>query len=450
MSLFGQIRDFANGISGMGGRGDHGGAQFTIREPIGHETIAAIMSQVRLVRRAVEAAPKDIIRAWRTFEEDDAKFQAIEDRFNYEERLEEALIYAAAFGGAFIIPKYDGRFVGLRNMQRPFVQPPPGSLLGFRVFKPCELSAESENRGDAERQDNGLPVLYSIERHADRKKIFNRDALKIHHTWVQPVHGEKLMTKGRFYGKSCEFLLGNSMVDGIYGDLCRDAAGLAALSHLLARANIDVLSGPGIAKQIKDCSTPEEAQKVILQAMTRAATGIQAASNTQPMVIDSMEELKRHGLGAGAAGAVSMSEALTARLIASTGVPRTKLMGEQSKGLNNGGEVDLKYYYDDVASMRRRRAKAPMAWMDGLIAADTEETMPKWKFGDLWQRTEKEIAETDKIISERDKNYLQGDLPLVKTKIAEDLARRGVYNFTEGEIGEIKLTEGSLDLDGAT
>ena len=449
MSIFGQIRDFANGISGMGGRGDHGGAQFTIREPISHETIAAIMSQVRLVRRAVEAAPKDIIRAWRVFDNDDSKYQEIEDRFDYEEILEEALIYAAAFGGAFIVPKYDGRYVGLNNMQRPFVQPPPDSLIGFRVFKPCELTAESVNRADAERQDNGLPMIYGIDRNTEKRRTFRRDKIKIHHTWVQPMHGEKLMTAGRFYGKSCEFLLGNSMVDGIYGDLCRDAAAHNALSHLLAKANIDVLKGPGIAKQIRDCSTTQEAQQVIIQAMTRAATGIQSASNTQPMVIDSTETLERHGLGAGASAAVSMAEALTARLIASTGVPRTKILGEQAKGLNNGGEVDLKYYYDDVAAMRRRRAKKPMSWMDGLIAADTGETFPVWKFGDLWQRTEKEIAETEKVRSERDKNYLQGDLPLVKTKIAEDLQRRGVYDFTEGEIGEIKLTEGSLDLDGA-
>lgn len=435
MSFLNKIMSFMNGKSGMGGEGDQSGGQYTARPRLQAHLIEQIMRTQPLVRMAIEAAPEDIVRAWRVYESADDEWQDIEDEYDLEATMERALIYADAYGGALLVPRYDEGAVSLEQMGLPAFKPRRGSLIGFRVYLPQQLRDYARRTAEVKLQANGLPEIYAIKKNGTATEV------PIHSSWTIPVFGAFLtdtLTSGRT-SVTCENKFGESKVDMIFDDMTRDIAGLHAISHLLSKSIIDTLSIPGLAEAISNCSDAEKAG-ALMGATNRALAGVQGASAYQPMLIDKNEELKRQQLS-GAQGFSSMSTVLSDRFLAATGVPRTRLVGEQSKGLNNGGESDLKNWYDRVGTVRRRRLKIPLREIDKLIAHDTGKTTPRWKFGNLWELTRTQEADIDKKNAETDQIYMNADVPFIQTAVAYRIQKR--YRLTEEQLADIRETDGA-------
>jgi len=321
-------------------------------------------------------------------------------------------------------------------MGRPFRDPPSGSLLGFKIYKPHELRDFNRNGTQTERQENGLPVLYDIG-----KNRRGNSAVPIHYSWTIPFFGPYSSVKTSIgHGHAtCEELFGESKIDMVYDDFINDGAGLRSISHLLNKSSIDVLKLPGLGRALSECST-DTGQQALSQAMSRAALGVQGASAFQPMIIDGDEDMKRMQLS-GAQGIASMSQVLTDRFVGSTRVPRTILLGEQANGINNGGEADMEIFNDRSGAFRRRRLTVPLRAIDNFISIDQATEVPPWTYGELKTLNAKQRAECDNKNAETDRIYFEMDIPFIKTKISERLQLR--YGFTDDELREIAITEGA-------
>jgi len=423
-----------NRLTGQGGTGDHGmPGDFAMRPPKSPHEIEALLEFAPLIRTAVEAMPEDIVRVWRTYPEGADKWVNANEAADLIGTAERALIYAEAFGGAIIMARYDRGAVPVSALEMPFRQPRKGALLGFKVFAPHQINASGRRNG--ERQANGLPVWYQL-------KDATGQAFEVHHSWTLPVWGptsyRTTSTAGTLHG-----LLGQSRVDLIYDDFARMASGLQSMMHALAKANIDVLKVQGLADALAKCSTTEQMQEQLYGMLQSHTHTIQGANTYQPMVIDSAEALERHN--ASTANAAPAMSTLIDMFVAATRIPRTRLLGEQSKGIGNGGDADLTHYYDRCGTMRERRLTPLLNWADALIAADQSLSATMWEYAPLWTPTAKERAEVDKIDADIDAAYSALDIPFIRTKVALRLAESGRYNFTEAEIAEIAASDGPID-----
>lgn len=429
-----------NRITGMGGDGDHSARGEVVgRQSLDPAQIAELLNHAPMVRTACEAMGEDIVRAWRKLPETGTKWLTAEEALNYRDAVERALFYAEAFGGAFVIPRFAISVAGATQMVAPFRQPRAGTLLGFRVAAPHQLRRSTKRTTNPTQGEHDLPTWFEMGAPE------GGESLEIHHSWIYPFKGAMQVpsqfetgNRDNLHGK-----LGLSKVDLIYDDFARALAGLSGLSHLLVKASIDVFKIVGLAEAIRKCNTVEDVQKELMQLLQMTTFTLKGANIYQPMLIDSEEEMERKGLQA--TGADGIATKLLDVFVAATRIPRTRLLGEQSKGLGNGGEADLTNYYDRCGSIRERRVTPLLNWMDELAAADRGLTGINWDFAPLWQLSEKERADIEAKRAETDAKYMGMDIPFMPGRIVRRLAETSTYSFSAEQVAAIEETDGVIE-----
>lgn len=419
MSLFSQLSNWWNGNTGQGSFGDHGGApQVAVRPPKAVEEIAELLAHAPLLRNVCEAYAEDITRAWRTHTNDAVAWTAIEEEFEFRDVAEQLMFFAEGFGGAYLLPRFASSVAtvsALRRQRKPLER----GFLGFKVLAQHEVR-RAPNTQDRT-QPNGLPEYYVLN------EIPN---VVIHHSWFLPLRGPTKVPSAIRYtsGHTDSPQLGQSRVDIVYDDFARMASSHASLAHILIKGNIDVLGIVGLAEAMSRCDTTEqmsaELQKLVLQA-TATITG---ANTFQPMVIDAEEKLERKS--GNHTGAADLAQQLMSVYVAATKIPRTRLLGEQAKGLGNGGEADLLSYYDRVATYRERRITRVLNWMDTVVAPTR---VTAWEYNPLWELSSTDIATIEKTRAETDKVYIEAGIPGIVDAVKQRLTLHGQYTFTGTE-----------------
>ncbi len=439
------LAKFLNPKSGAGGDGDMGGGVLLGKSRLTAHTIELLLRSEPFMRTAMEIMGEDVIRAWRTFPKEKGEvssYHKLEADLDFKKTLLRALYWTDAFGGALIVPRYDKESVGLEDMAGEFdPDEVEGELLGWKVYAPHHLKPWAPNgaREVPVQAVNGLPETYEVKTSDGTQEI------KIHHSWTIPMFGLMSSETPKMSGNSCHGMFGESRADLIFTHMSRAVGGLQNMAHLLEKSNIDVLKVAGLAAALAECTTTEEIRKTVSQVLQRAEASVQVASNKQPMVLDESESLDREGLSTGADAAVKMTDTLVNAYVSATRLPRTKLMGEQAKGLNNGGEVDLTHYYNRVEGIREDRCTRVLNSMDEIVSSSLGQEAPPWQFGSLTSVTPKDKAEIEAKRAQRDKHYADIDLPFARTKIATELDRAGVYDFTDQELADIKASDGPID-----
>lgn len=96
------------------------------------------------------------------------------------------------------------------------------------------------------------------------------------------------------------------------------------------------------------------------------------------------------------------------RLAAALRMPLTVLMGTSPAGLNATGESDSRNWYDQVEAYREQVLKPRLRRVVRLVAAGLKLDPLAWDvcFPSLWQPSDKELAETRKLVAEADKIYV--------------------------------------------
>jgi len=100
-------------------------------------------------------------------------------------------------------------------------------------------------------------------------------------------------------------------------------------------------------------------------------------------------------------------------LSAVTGTPYTLLMGQAPAGLSATGASDIRFWYDNIRSEQVDRLQKNMEIITRLVMLSKSgptggKEIENWsiEFNPLWQPTEKERAETRKMIAETDAIYI--------------------------------------------
>jgi phage-related protein (TIGR01555 family) len=100
------------------------------------------------------------------------------------------------------------------------------------------------------------------------------------------------------------------------------------------------------------------------------------------------------------------------RVAAAARMPVTVLMGQSPAGMNATGESDLRIWYDEIKDYQKDSLQDPIERFYRLVfsAEDFSAEEPEgWelRFGRLWQMSDKEQAEVEKITAEKDAIYIR-------------------------------------------
>jgi phage-related protein (TIGR01555 family) len=361
------------------------------------------------MRIVCEIYAEDITRAWRKHISSAQRWMQVEEQFEIRDLTEKAIFYAEAYGGAFIIPRYSESVVSGNDMARPRPVKKQG-LLGFTVYTQYQLRPASQTTDL--RQPNGLPMFYTIE---------GLPNVRIHHSWTYPLRGPSNVPSVHTAVDN-QALLGQSRVDMIYDDFMRMLAAYDALSHILVKGNIDVLKLKGLAEALSNCSDTAEQQKIIEKMVFQASATITGANTFQPIVVDTEEALERKA--GNHTGAADIVRELQTLFVGASRMPRSRLFGEQAKGLSNGGDAEMRAHYDRCASYRERRCTGLLNWVDAIAAPGIRSN---WDYNPLWEMTAKEKIELDALQAGVDAQYAAMQVPGITDAIYARLKMQETY-----------------------
>lgn len=418
MNVLGSISNWWSALTGQGSFSDHGSIPSVAYRPARtNAEISELLSHSAIIRTACEARAEDIARAWRKHSKNASFWTDVEERYELRDLVEQILFYAEGYGGAFVFPRYSESEINAAALRNPRITP-KSECLGFHVYTQYELRCAPNT--EHQRQANGRPMYYVVDGSGSK--------LPIHYSWFRPVRGPTKVPSPVRGVLSNADLLGQSRVDIIFDDYSRMAAAHGALSHILVKGNIDVLKIKGLAEALSRCDTTEQMHEALQKVVVQASSTVAGANSFQPMVVDSEETLERKA--GNHTGAADIVRELKDMFVAATRIPRTRLLGEQSKGLGNGGEADLINYYDGCAAYRERRATGLLNWLDSVVAPGKRTA---WEYNPLTELSAAAEAEVAEKRAKTDKVYFEMQVPGVVEAVRERLATDPHYPFKEGE-----------------
>jgi phage-related protein (TIGR01555 family) len=360
--------------------------------------------------RIVEAPAEDMTRrGWTVHIAGDSKAEkatkAILEDLEVRAKMQEALEYASAFGGAGILL---GAMDGAVDISRPLKLDRVKGLKWMNVLAAPELRAVDWYDDVAEEHYGKPSVFEAIPRRfsSGRRIITSSSAAS---STVRPlVHESRLL---KFYGtrlpparRAVSSGWGGSVLSRsvrVLRSFDQTWDGAALLLHDFAQAIFKI-------KGLTDLLVQGDDEAII----NRATTIDMARSIARAILLDAEDEdFERKSTSL--AGYPEMLDKFSLRLAAAARMPVTKLMGQAPAGLNATGESDIRFWYDFCSSRQTNEILPALNYLLKCIFLSkdgpTNGVEPEeWtvEFAPLWQPTDAEKADVRLKVAQADAVYL--------------------------------------------
>ena len=247
---------------------------------------------------------------------------------------------------------------------------------------------------------------------------------------------------------------GGKLLDRIAGDLMRFDGSLSLALMALSRLSQGILKLEGLTTTLAMDGGEDMVQKRLqLIDMGRHLM------NT--IAVDSTDEYDQKNLTL--SGIEAIIREFEQALSAVTDIPVTVLFGRSPGGENATGEADFENYYNMVSRIQQRKLKPQLLRLIEILNACSEYgfNIPAEytiKFKPLWNASEKEIAETDKLKAEAKASEANAMNTLVQigaldaTEARNTLKENGSYVIDDSLDGKMRnegLTEEEMAVSGS-
>lgn len=342
------------------------------------------------------------------------------ERLRLDEHVERGLKWARIYGGAGLIAFEDDLMsssleLNLNNLQR---------INFFFLVDKFNLNP-SKISEDISDKNFGKPEFFEM----------SKNSLKIHYSKVIRFEGVELPFRlaikrngwgdsifCRIYDTLRNYQTGHSTIGTIIQDFTQTVWKMADLQ--------DIVSQKG-----------QEALLARLQLAQRMGSSVNA------LVIRNDEEMERKTTAV--TGINDLMNILNSRLVASTDIPHTILLGESPSGLGASGESEKRDWYDHIKNRQESVLRPILNRLINLIFAQrtgiTKGVIPVFdlSFKSLWQMDQKSELETRKIQADIDQIYLTNGV-LDPDEVKASRFVDGNFDFstkTESEIAGIDTYE---------
>ena len=344
--------------------------------------------------RVVDVPADDMVRAWFKVEGDSEGHivQKTQD-LAAKKFIREALIWSRLFGGAIVLMLIDDG----QDLDQPVNLEQIRSIKGLQVYDRWDVSwTTSDLYNDPQEDKFGLPEIYKIN------NFTTATIFEVHETRLLKFEGELVPQ----FVKRENLGWGDSVINRVYERLRGLGDGYAGVEGLITEFIIGKLT----IRNLQSLIGTKEGTKQI-QERLQIIDMSQHMLNT--ILLDEKEEFERVS-ATGTQGLSKLLDQLVDSLAGVSGIPRVKLLGDQSKGLGSEASGNIRFYYDDISADQEEKLQPELERLCLYIqlAKDGEfkgKELDNWTivFNPLWQPTAKEEAETRKAVAETDKIYFE-------------------------------------------
>jgi hypothetical protein len=347
--------------------------------------------------------------------------------------------WSRLYGGAIAVilidgAKYDeplnlnaigkGTFKGLLVLDRWMCEPSLGELV------------------DDLNKDFGKPKYYKIHTSVGNAKL---PRIRVHYSRILRFDGIELP----FYQRLYENHWGLSVVERLYDRLLAyDSATLGA-AQLLSKASLRTIGVKNLRAALA-LGGKEEAAVIKQFNYIR-----QMQSNEGITLLDSEDtfDIKRSSFD----GISDLLVQFGQQISGATGIPLVRLFGQSPSGFN-GGETDLRNYYDGIKRLQGNVLKDPLLKvLEVMSASILEQRLPEdfeIEFNSLWQMSDKEKAElntsdSSAIREDYGAGIITKELAL-KEKLQSSRTTGRYTNITEEDIAQAKIDDENKPPEGGT
>jgi len=349
-----------------------------------------------IIRKIVDLPVNDCLRKWRDWTGEStlvAKIKSEEKRLKVQLNVIKAQKQARLWGGAAIFIN-----TGDENVEKPLdiEKIKAGGIESLTVFNRKELTADKlEN--DPFSPNFGKPEFFNMTAQGGMKSD-----VKIHHSrlviFVGSEHPNPWMQTGVNFG------WGDSVVQTVSQAAKHADSTSAGIAALVFEANVDVFAVPDFMASMGD----KDYEKKIIDRFILAAKG-KGISGT--LVHDAEEVYDRKAIDFN-----NLPDVLQKFLLivsAAANIPLTRFLGEQSKGLGDKGEGDMRNYYDDIATKQTLEIQPSMLNLDECLIRSSLGDRPEeieYEWTPLQQMSEIQIAEAGNKTADTVKKLLETNL----------------------------------------
>lgn len=296
-------------------------------------------------RKIVDVPATDATRAWRQWnaETDDiTKIEKTEKRLQVKRKVRDALILQRLLGGAVLIP------TGLPgNPEKPIRM----DSIGVDTIKSLTLLNRFQVQTEGRITDINSPWF-------DHPKFYVITDGEGGQTNIHPSRVVRFSERRFTQQMTGDDGWGDSIWLRLADSIQNSETGSQVLATLLTEAKIDIVQMPDLATNM---STERHEQALIRRF--NIATQLKSVANT--LLLDKDDQWNQKQVSFSNLPETVMT--LLQVMCGAARMPMTKLLGSQAKGLNNGGDIDLKIYYDDISSEQEMELDPAMVGLNEMI-----------------------------------------------------------------------------------
>ncbi|WP_022697913.1 anti-CBASS protein Acb1 family protein [Euryhalocaulis caribicus] len=382
-----------------------------------------------IARKIVDAPALDMTRQWRTWrgsKEQVEAMKALEDDFNLQLKVYQAITKARLYGGAALVMGVE------QGAPEEALRPDSikrGALKYIHVMSRWEISAGTRI-ADIESPWYGEPEEYTITTRAGATQ-------RVHPSRVVRLSGAELPDPNY-----APHGWGDSILQSVNDAVHNAALASQGIASLIHEAKVDVIRVPDLMEHL----TSEESTNRLTERFTLAAT-MKSINNT--LLLDKEEEWERKQISFS-----QMPELISTYMQIAAGaadIPATRLLGQAPKGMNATGESDLRNYYDRLKGEQELTVGPAMERLDEVMIRSALGSRPAevgYEWVSLWQLPEKEQAEIGKLRAETTEKYANtGLIPsqALSKGVVSQLVESGEYPGLEEGMEEFETGAEGFD-----
>jgi uncharacterized protein len=421
------VRDgLANVVAGLGnGRDKMSYTEWTMPRVLDRQTLSNMYRSSWLAKKIINLPAEDMTRAWREFNfddnpettEDEAKdgAQAMCDaelKFQLQAKVQKAVQWARLFGGASILlgvgnPNDYSKPLDVERIKK-------GDLKFMITLDRWTLIPTGQIVWDITDSAFGQPEYYTIAANQGSKAAIG--AVKIHHSRVVRFLGQELP----FLDAIAQTGWGDSELQHVYDTLTGRDTTTAAIATMVFEANVDVVKAPELASML----STSEGEAMLLKRFQSAAL---LKSFNRMLLLDGAEDYDKKSNAF--SGLDAIMREFRAEVSGAADIPVTRLFGTSVGGLNATGDNEIRNYYDSINAKQEAQLRPALDKIDAVLMRSELGVVPEdvsYTFCPLWQMSDKEKADVQKVRADRDKVYFDMGV-ITEGVVARQLKQDGTY-----------------------
>jgi phage-related protein (TIGR01555 family) len=369
-----------------------------------------------LPRRVVTQVSSDAFRKWRDWQATQDQITLIEreeKRLNARQKLEDAYEDARLRGVSYV-------HIAIRGDETRESEPlNPERVRRGSIKWLTHLTKDDVAEGDIDLDPMsptyGMPKYYQVA---------NANLVNIHPSRLIIFYGDKKPT--RF----AEGVEANSVLAAPMPAIKRHDSIVSNVASLVYEARVDVISVPGLQRMLQD---PEEYARITarfaLMATMKGNNGL-VLLNASENKDDPSETWEQKN--STFTTLPDLIEKAQEEVSAAARIPRAILFGTGAGGLGATGELEIRSYYDHIATLQSNEVEPAIYMFDECLIRSALGARPDdvwYRWASLWQMSDEQLANIgDKIASKWQKVAGFNALPIevLSQVLVNDLTERGV------------------------